>query len=144
MPFANFLSIFQDLCHFIHLWKIIPFFNIFRFRERQLPPPTCGRPWKYLKIKENLEIDLKPRRRSNCSKIGLFQIFNSWRNVKYSQTTWITVKTNFLISLKDSVNKKCFTKLCNLTGLKWKFLKQLVKSDEINNSKLRFFNAKNF
>ena len=36
-----FYPIFQDLCHFIQLWKISPFFynNLFGFREGNLPPP---------------------------------------------------------------------------------------------------------
>ena len=44
----DFLPIFyhisQELCNFIHLWKIAPFFynNFFRFREWGVPLPPAG------------------------------------------------------------------------------------------------------
>ena len=49
--FSIFYPFFPDLCHFIQLWKITPFFynNFFGFGgggKLPLPfPPPCGRPW---------------------------------------------------------------------------------------------------
>ena len=59
-----FYPIFQDLCHFIHLWKITPFFynNFFRFRGRYYPLPSLRAPlfciisWKILCFSINYRV----------------------------------------------------------------------------------------